>query len=217
MLSTGTVLIADARHSRILEVSPTGQVLNRLCHDQLEGAPPIRDPHDIRMLATGHLLITDASGDLVIETDWRGRVHRLIGADEKVTLKDPHSAQALSDGTIMICDTGNNRIVFVDEAHESVNELEAIHGDTGWMRLHGPRYAEISDEQFLVIVDTGNNRILGCTVGGTLIWELCRVPESPLPGLHQPRWAHLRGRDEVIVCDHYNHRIVHVKRAPADS
>lgn len=213
ILSTGSVLIADARHSRILEVSARGTVLNKLCHDRVTAPHTLHDPHDVWLLDTGRLLITDSSGDVVIEADWGGRVFRSIGREDKVQLKDPHSAQALNDGTIIICDTGNNRIVFVDEAGDIVKEIEAIHGDAGWMRLYGPRYAEVGDDRCLVIADTGNNRVLACTVDGEFVWELSRIPESSIPLLHQPRWAHLRSRDEVIVSDHFNHRIVHVRRS----
>ena len=216
MLSTGALLIADARNSRILEVAPTGRVLNELCHNHVDGPQPMRDPHDVQMLATGHLLITDSSSDLVIETDWNGRVYRLIGTDARVTLKDPHSAQVLDDGRTLICDTGHNRIVFVDQSGECVQELVAIHTDSRWLRLSGPRHAAVSADGYLVIADTGNNRILACTIDGALVWELCRVPQSPIPWLHQPRWAYLCSRDDVIVCDHFNHRIVHMKRGPAD-
>ena len=196
----------------MLEVSGTGEVLNELSDIPAAGLQPLHDPHDVRMLNSGHLLVTDSSSDLVIETDWNGRVYRSIGQDGRVQLKDPHSAQVLSDGTSIICDTGNNRIVFVNEAGEIVNELEAIRGDTGWLRLSGPRYAESREDGSLVIADTGNNRVLACTLDGDFVWEFCRVPNSRFPLLYQPRWAHLCRLDEVIVCDHFNHRIVHVKR-----
>lgn len=211
VLATGSVLIADARHSRILEVSAAGKILNELTPDRIAAPQPLHDPHDVWLLGTGHLLITDSSSDVVLETDWDGRVYRSIGRDDKVQLKDPHSAQALDDGTIIICDTGNNRLVFVDEAGDIVKEIEAIHGDAGWLRLYGPRYAEVGNDRCLVIADTGNNRVLACTVDGNFVWELSRIPASPIPLLHQPRWAHLCSRDEVIVSDHFNHRIVHVR------
>lgn len=213
VLSSGAILIADARHSRVLEVSAAGEVLNELSHDQGTSSRPLHDPHDVRMLKSGHLLVTDSSNDLVIETDWDGRIYRSIGEDERVRLNDPHSAQVLGDGTVLICDTGNNRIVFVDGSGEIVRSLEAIHGDIGWLRLSGPRYAEVGDNGVLVIADTGNNRIVACTVAGEFVWEFSDVPESGTGTLHQPRWAHWAGRDEVIVCDHFNHRIVHVKRS----
>ena len=64
----------------------------------------------------------------------------------------------------------------------------------------------------LVITDTGQNRILGCTLDGKLRWEFSRVVGSKLPYLDQPRWAKLVNPDEIVVCDHFHHRVLHVKR-----
>jgi hypothetical protein len=63
----------------------------------------------------------------------------------------------------------------------------------------------------MVIVDTDHNRILAANPDGALIWELSGVPDSPLPRLCQPRWAKLVHRYEVVICDHFNHRILHIK------
>jgi len=63
----------------------------------------------------------------------------------------------------------------------------------------------------MVIADTGHNRILAATMTGRLIWEISSLPESPLPLLNQPRWVKLINRYEVVICDHFHHRILHVR------
>jgi hypothetical protein len=63
----------------------------------------------------------------------------------------------------------------------------------------------------LVVVDTANNRVMAADAAGQLVWVLSAIPESPIATLDQPRWAHLLTPDEVFVCDHYNHRILHLR------
>jgi len=211
MLPSGSLLIADARNSRIVEVSVEGQVLRELGHFDLNGPRVLEDPHDVRMLPDGRLLVTDSHQDLVLVVDWTGCVHQAIGGKEEGTLKDPHSAQQLEDGNIVIADTGHHRIVVVDPHGNQVSEISVIRADSANLRLHRPRYVEVTPDGTMVIADTGHNRILATTASGDLIWELSRVPDSALPLLNQPRWVKLVNRNEVVICDHFNHRILHVR------
>ena len=210
MLPSGSLLIADARNCRIVEVSDDGHVLRQLSHIDLDGQT-LQDPHDVRMLSNGHLLVTDSQSDLVVVVDWSGRVHQAIGLGGSVCLDDPHSAQQLDDGSIVIADTGHHRILVVDPHGKIVREISTVHTNSSCLRLHRPRYVEVIADGTMVIADTGHNRILATTMTGRLIWEFSRVPDSPLPLLSQPRWVRLLNRNEVVICDHFHHRIVHVK------
>ena len=69
-LPGGSLLIADSRNGRILEVCPDGSVLNQLTHVRFEQELKLKDPHDVHLLANGHLLITDSPRGLVVEADW---------------------------------------------------------------------------------------------------------------------------------------------------
>lgn len=211
LLPAGSLLIADARNSRIIEVAANGHVLRQLAQIDLPGMPGLQDPHDVRLLPDDRLLITDSGQDLVVVVDWSGRVHRIIGGLDSDTLKDPHSAQQLEDGSIIIADTGHHRIVVVDEEGREVREIRAIHTAASSLRLHHPRYVEVTPDATMAIADTGHNRILAATVTGRFIWELSRVPDSTMPLLNQPRWLKLISRSEVVVCDHFHHRILHVR------
>ena len=79
MLPSGSLLVADGRNGRVVEVAPSGEMLRQLDRLQLDGGQPLGDPHDVRLLPNGHLLIADAPLGLVVETDWHGRVFRTIG------------------------------------------------------------------------------------------------------------------------------------------
>jgi hypothetical protein len=154
----------------------------------------------------------DSLQNLVIESDWSGRAVWVIGLDGEVRLRDPHSAQQLTDGRIMISDTHNHRIVFVDPntgSSKSVTEIRerAIH-----FVLKLPRYAEMGPDGTLVIADAGNNRVLITDLDFSFVWLLSGVPDSPIPWLCFPRWVQQITRDELVVSDHGNHRILHFRR-----
>ena len=212
----GAMLVADARNGRIVEVASTGEVLNQLGHIQSDFQRVLQDPHDVRQLPNDHLLITDSPQDLVLEVDWSGAVHRTIGDHQGIQLKDPHSAQQLDDGSVIISDTGNHRILIVDAEGVAISSIHTLTLGSTQFRLHHPRYAEVATDGTLVIADTGQNRILGASLDGEFLWEFSHVPDSKIPRLNQPRWANLVGPDEILVCDHFHHRIVHVRRTADD-
>jgi hypothetical protein len=207
----GSIVVADSRHSRIVEIELDGTIKKQLC--SLDGDHlPLKDPHDVQQLPGGHLLITDASLDLVLEAGWDGRIYQRMGDSDSVRLKDPHSAQRLADGRTLISDTGQHRLVWVAADGQLVQELQALRADQGWLRLHRPRYAEVSATGELLIVDSGNNRVLAATAEGDLLWEISEIPASPIRRLYQPRWATWISADEILISDHSHHRILHLKR-----
>lgn len=208
----GTLVVADGRNSRIVELGRSGEMHNELCRIRDSAWEALRDPHDVRMLPSGHLLVADSASDVVAEVDWSGRVHRRIGGEGSTRLDDPHSVQDLDDGSLLICDSGNSRVIRVDAGGRIVEELRALVSGPHQLRLHRPRYAERGADGTLVVVDSANNRVLAAGPGGELIWELSAIPGSPIPHLDQPRWAQLVSRNELFVSDHSNHRVLHLKR-----
>jgi hypothetical protein len=209
----GTLLVADGRNSRVVELSSTGQIVNELRQLDLEGGLLLRDPHDVRLLADDTLLVVDASLDLVTVVSWAGQVLWSAGRGSGTDLRDPHSAQRLDDGSILICDTGNSRILRLDRSARVANELQMVRCGPVRYRFNRPRYAEITDDGAWLIVDTGNNRILGANADGECAWELAQLPDSPIRWLNQPRWARLINQHELLVTDHLHHRVLHLRRA----
>jgi sugar lactone lactonase YvrE len=207
--ASGTILIADGRNSRVLEVAPDGQVMNQLECLHVQGRELVlSDPHDVRPLPNGNILIVDSARDLVAEADWSGRVEWILDAE---VLSDPHNAQSLPDGTCIVCDSGHHRVLFA-RAGRVVRELTELRDGRARYRFFRPRYAEVAADGSLAVVDTGNNRVLCANAAGELQWELAAIPDSPLPTLCQPRWAHLVNSDEVLISDHFHHRILHLAR-----
>ena len=211
-LPSGHYLIADGRHSRILEVSARGRVCRELGCVQLGGRRPLQDPHDVRQLDNGSLLIVDAASHLVVETDWSGRVSWAAGDGDGVGLSDPHSAQWLPTGEILICDTGNSRLLRLNRGGEIIQTLEAIRDVSQWFRLIRPRHAEVAADGTLIIADSDNNRIVAATLEGGYLWDLSGIPHARLPSLSQPRWVHAISATEFLVADHLHHRVLHLRR-----
>jgi len=208
---TGSIVVADGRNSRIAELGPNGELVRELRAIEGDGRIALSDPHDVRALANGRLLLADSALDIVAEVDWNGHVHRLLGGDAPTHLDDPHTVQLLDDGQLLICDSGNSRLVWVGEDGRIRRELTALSAGSCHSLLSRPRFAEISTDSILLIVDSGNNRVLAADLEGELIWELASIPDSPISRFDQPRWAQLLSRDEVVVSDHSNHRVVHLK------
>jgi DNA-binding beta-propeller fold protein YncE len=214
VLPSGSLLVADGRNSRVLEVGRGGELVREVGRLHGDGPPALEDPHDVHALPGGRLLVTDAPLGLVVEADWDGRVHRTIGGpDGLVRLDDPHSAQPLADGAVLVCDSGNDRLLWIAPEGDVVRELRELSSGPYRLRLRGPRHAELSPG-VLVVADTANNRVLAADEDGELLWELSCVPGSPLEWLNQPRWVHLAAPNEVVVCDHYHHRVLRLRYEP---
>lgn len=212
----GTILIADGRNSCIREISSGGEELRylRLSRNGKQYVM-LQDPHDVRLLPNGNLLIVDSQQHLVFETDWRGRAAWVIGMSTEIKLADPHSAQQLSDGRIMISDTRNHRIVFVDPKTGSGESISEIRVGATHCRLNLPRYAEVAPDGTLAIADAGNNRVLVTDLNYSFLSVLSEIPESPIPYLRAPRWVQPVTRNEMIISDHGNHRVLHLRRRGA--
>lgn len=210
---TRTVLIADGRNSRVLELSPNGNELRQLkqCrHKDL--FLTFQDPHDVRQQSNLNLLIVDSPQNLVIETDWNGRAAWVIGLDSDIVLSDPHSAQQLPDGRIMISDTYNHRIVFVDPKTGLSESITEIRVGATHCQFSLPRYAELAPDGTLAIADAGNNRVLVTDLDFSFLWVLSDIPDSPISYMRFPRWVQPITRAELIVTDFGNHRILHLRR-----
>lgn len=210
---SGSLLVADGRNARVVELSPSGTVLNELHRVMLDGRElALNDPHDVRLLLDGSLLLTDAGIDLVAIVRWSGEVSWFARRGTGADLRDPHSAQQLDDGSLLVCDTGNSRVLRLDAAARIVDDVRMLRCGPVRYRFSRPRQAEIDAEGNWLVVDTGNNRILGADADRENAWSLTQLPDSPTPWLNQPRWVSRIGAEELLVTDHLHHRVLHLRR-----
>lgn len=214
LTAAGSLLVADGRNARVVELSSTGAVLNELRGLDLEGGLALQDPHDVRMLPDGNLLLVDAGLDLVVVVRWNGHVLWAAGRGSGPDLSDPHSAQRLDDGSMLVCDTGNSRILRLGGDTTVRLDLRALRCGPVHYRFNRPRHAEIGADGAWLVVDTGNNRILGADRDGEQAWELSQLPDSPTSWINQPRWACRIDTHDLLVTDHLHHRILHLRRIP---
>ncbi|MCA9192650.1 MAG: hypothetical protein KDB03_12835 [Planctomycetales bacterium] len=209
-LESAGMIIADGRNGRVVEIDAEGRVKHELSSTDSASKIKLEDPHDVRLLPNGHLLIADSAQDLVLEVDWSGKVYRKIGTGPELRLRDPHSVQSLND-QLIIADTGNHRIVILDSKDQCVRNIGYIQDRQFVLRLNFPRHVEMYQDGTLVIADTGNNRVLACDPTGQLLWEFSCVPDAAVGRLNQPRWAKWILPNELLVSDHFHHRILHVR------
>jgi hypothetical protein len=216
MTVAGNVVIADGRNSRIVEISPDGELVHELKEIRASDRSwRLQDPHDVRPLAKNHLLVADSSANLVFEVDWDGVVSWMVGEGPE-TLNDPHSAQIVPDGRVVIADTGNHRILFVDPVTCRTSEIGMVYDKGSCYRLHFPRYAEVSDDGTLAIADSANNRILVCDLDGSLKSEISLVDNTPIASMQFPRWVQILNAAELVATDHFHHRVLHLRNTQDD-
>jgi len=105
------ILIADRNNSRIISISPKGQVV---------WTHPVSAPSDAYLSYTGHTAVITQhtkSRIFTLEVD-PGIVNYIYGHSDKAGsannyLHDPQTAQEIAGGDIVIADLGNCRILFV--------------------------------------------------------------------------------------------------------
>ena len=97
---------------------------------------------------------------------------------------------------------------------EKSTELRAFRSGSGWFRLSGPRYAEVSSSGVLVVADTGNNRVLAATESGELLWELASIPGTTAPVPQSAEVGAVDPAERVVVSDHSHHRVLRLRWEP---
>jgi hypothetical protein len=100
----------------------------------------------------------------------------------------------------------------VNPATGTKQSLSACSDGNEEIRLTFPRYSDFAANGTLVIADTFNNRVLAVDTNGGIRWVLSNVPDSPIPTLQHPRWVHVIDDNEIVISDHFNHRILHLRR-----
>ncbi len=207
-LSNGAVLIADGRNGRLLEVSDDGTPRREM--SLLKSIGPLGDPHHAVGLENGNLLFVDSDLDLVAEATWSGEVVWALDSGPPCHLKDPHSV-FLHANRLVISDSQRDRVLLTRPGGSEIREIREFSDRGKLYRFCGPRYAEVASDGTLVVVDTDNNRILGGTLDGALLWEINAAAGSRVPLMRFPRWARMTDAATLLVCDHFNHRVLTFK------
>ena len=195
MLPSGSLLVADGRNGRVIEVAPSGEVLRELTASARRRAA-LDDPHDVRLLPNGHLLITDAPLGLVVEPDWNGRVFRMVGGRRRGRSRSRTRTAPSSSRTTRPRLRLGQRPACVDAVRDGAGRRSCARSVRAprWFRFSGPRYAEVSADRRS---RRRRHRQQPCArrrdESGELLWELVG-PGTRLPFLNQPGGRRFRER-----------------------
>jgi len=167
-LASGNTLIADTTNDRVIEVTPTGEIVFT-SDDWTGGNGTLSDgshlcyPNDAHELENGKLLITDRNNDRAVEVSREGKVAwQLAGRVER-----PHNADRLPNGNTIVCDSGGE---YIREFTPSL-EIAWSYGDGETSTLHWPRDADRLANGNTLITDSKNRRVIEITPAGELAWE----------------------------------------------
>ena len=166
-LANGDIVVADIENCRVMEISPTKQIVHQwgTTRDCVAGAPATYGrPNGDTPLPDGGILITEITGSRVVRLAADGHVV----FDIHVPVHYPSDAQLNSDGNVVVADYNNpGAVVIVSPA----GKLLWRYGPTsGAGRLDHPSLATplpdgtiVINDDFrhrLVIVDPATNKIV---------------------------------------------------------
>lgn len=178
--SRNTILIADTRNGRLVEVSRTGQFIRHHFGetDQLGAlSSPIRDPTGVVQVGDT-LFICDASNSRIVSFR-RGCLFTEAGRIEprNSVLSYPRSVQALGSGQYLIADTNNSRVIKMTK--ENKIKWQFGNGEPhGMAQLLWPRCAWVDRFGRIFIADSLGRRILLVDADGRILREINRITWS---------------------------------------
>lgn len=197
MLKNGNVLIPDTNNNRLLEVSPSKQVVwdSRSWGGGtgiLEDGSRLNYPNYVQESADNRFLVSDRLNSRVIEVDRQGRIYwKYAGASKQ------HAPKAIAGRRFLIADSDNNRIIEIDRD-----------GKILWQYSKGlawPRDAFILDNGNMLITDSRNSRVIEVTRSGRLVREIKGM-------LAVPYQASPVRNGNILISDSQHARVIEVNK-----
>jgi outer membrane protein assembly factor BamB len=190
-LANGDIVVADIENCRVIEISPTKQIVHQwgTTRDCVAGAPATYGrPNGDTPLPDGGILITEITGSRVVRLAADGHVV----FDIHVPVHYPSDAQLNSDGNVVVADYNNpGAVVIVSPA----GKLLWRYGPTsGAGRLDHPSLATPLPDGTIVINDDFRHRlVIVDPATNTIVWQY-GVTDQPgsganhldVPDGHQP-------------------------------
>jgi hypothetical protein len=167
-LANGNTLIADTNNDRVIEVTPSGDVVFSTDAwsggtGRLSDGSHLAYPNDAHALADGSLLITDRNNDRCVLVARDGRVLWTYAHE----VRHPHNADPLPGGHVLLADSDGRRVLEVNRAGRVVWS----YGDGTPECLSWPRDADRLANGNTLITDSKNSRVLEVTPRGQVVWQ----------------------------------------------
>ena len=166
-LENGNTLISDTTNNRIIEVTPSKEIVFT-SDDWGAGAGTLSDgshlnyPNDAHLVEGDRLMITDRNNNRCLMTDRSGTVLWEYSKD----IHHPHNCDLLPNGNVIIADSDNNRAIEVNREKEIV---WAYGGSTE--ELNWPRDADKLENGNVLCADSKNSRLVEVNPDGKVVWS----------------------------------------------
>jgi len=184
----GNILIADQFNNRVIEATPTGQIVWSFglgpndfteksiigCNDAQRigpftlmagtGTPPGVIPQSPAGAADNRVLIVDKRGQVV----WQYGQFGKTGSGPNL-LNTPVQTTFLPDFHVLITDQGNNRIIDVNLFPKQITWQYPGTNSTPADQLNSPNSAELLENGHILIADENNNRAIEVTRGDAIV------------------------------------------------
>jgi len=114
--ASGDVYVADsglddAGPDQVIELSPSGTVLDRVGGSTSSSLGGLSNPGDVALDASGHLFVTDPDFSMAMEFNTDGPYLNEFGAVGSGELANAMAIAVAPDGQIYVADSGNGRVV----------------------------------------------------------------------------------------------------------
>jgi len=162
-LDDGNTLITDCENSRVIEVTPDGDIVWQYGTSRYSGE--LYYPRDAERLLNGNTLIADTDHWRVIEVDTDKNI-----VWEQGGMYLPSDADRLANGNTLICEPDRFRVIEVTPANEIVWQYGSACG-------YGPGQigfiwdADRLENGNTLITDTTFHRVIEVTPDGDIAWQ----------------------------------------------
>jgi DNA-binding beta-propeller fold protein YncE len=202
----GRVLIPDTHYSRIIEFSPSGEILAQW-GGYGTGEDEFIYPTDIAQGADGTYYISEygVGAERVHAFDADRRFAQQWGGHGNAPGQFSRAmAIALDDRAVYVCDTANHRVqVFTREGGFVRTIGEA---GTGREQLNFPHDIAVAADGTIIVCEYGNNRLSRFTLEGRGV--ACAGGPGRAPGrFNTPRGVAVSPNGQVFVADTDNDRV----------
>ena len=205
-VENGNIYVADAANARIVEYSPTGEILAKLTPTTADGNYLFDYPTGISFDTLGNLYVADNTNEvyefntsLQLVNQWGNN-----GATRGL-FNYPVDAVEDSSGNVYVANNNMDNVIKFN-----INtSLASTWGQSGQQngQFNGPSDVALDSSGDVYVVDTGNNRVQIFDASGAYLSQFGNVLNST-QGLNFPESMAIDTNGTVYVVDNGNNRIV---------